>query len=869
MIVVRPRRSAPRDVLRSPRRSLVALVVAAALALAFVLGAASHATGFFAAVARPLLEGGVRAPWNWLRAQATVPTRIEIDVKFEDLRVLEYHRERALRESALFASDDETVPATLRSGDQRVKAKIRLKGDSIAHLQGRKWSFRVDVRGEKSLFGMKRFSLHHPQARNWLAEWIYHRALAREDILSLRYDFVDVSLNGDALGIYALEEHFDKRLIEHRRRREGPILRFDENLLWLQAHEQLRPFLGSATSDVGSFAASAIDAFRTGATLADPVLREELRAGAALLEGFRKGDLSTHDVFDVERLATYLALTDLLGAEHGARWHNLRFYYNPLTLRLEPIGFDGSSVATTFLQSMDRVARDPEGRHFVIDRPFARRLFADAAFYARYLGELERIAQPSYLDDLLAALEPDLTTALRTLHREFPQVEVPEALLRRNQAYVRSLLDPPAVLRARAESEAGAVGLRVANLQPLPVEVVAVRWRSEDGAQDGQVKLETALWLDGRSAGELAEWTELPAAGVPADVPLALVHRWPGTTHLAESPVTPWAPRAPSALADDPTRAAPNADAFPFLERDAETRTYTILRGPWSLREDLRLPAGFTLRAGPGTRLDLLEGAMVLVRGPLELLGEADAPVRVTSSDATGQGVFVLSAGGESRLRHVEFAGLGAPERPGWPVTGAVTFYESPLDARHVSFTGNRSEDALNVVRGRFSLDDVYFADTASDAFDGDFTEGRIVNSRFARTGNDAIDVSGSSVDVDNVVIEAAGDKGISTGEASELRAERVRILGANLALASKDLSSLWVKGVTLRDCTWAVAAFQKKAEFGPARVEIEGYDADPAGPHLIERGSAASIDGVALGFADDRDIKAILYEETDDVAAR
>ena len=99
-----------------------------------------------------------------------------------------------------------------------MRVKIRLKGDGIDHLRGEKWSFRVRARGEGTLLGMKQFSLHHPRVRNWAYEWLGHRAMRREGVVSLRYKFVDLSLNGKSLGIYALEEHFEKRLIGETRR---------------------------------------------------------------------------------------------------------------------------------------------------------------------------------------------------------------------------------------------------------------------------------------------------------------------------------------------------------------------------------------------------------------------------------------------------------------------------------------------------------------------------------------------------------------------------------------------------------------------------------------------------------------------------
>ena len=32
-----------------------------------------------------------------------------------------------------------------------------------------------------------------------------------------------------------------------------------------------------------------------------------------------------------------------MGAQHGAMWNNTRYYYNPITSKLEPIGFDGEA----------------------------------------------------------------------------------------------------------------------------------------------------------------------------------------------------------------------------------------------------------------------------------------------------------------------------------------------------------------------------------------------------------------------------------------------------------------------------------------------------------------------------------------------
>ena len=868
MLVRRPaRKGLPglRSLRGGGRTATIAVLLLAWGVLAFFVGAAAQQTGFFGVVVRPTLEAGIAAPGNWLRARLANPTRIDLDVKFEDYRQLGFARERAIEQEAMFAGENDYVPARIRSGDEDVKIRIRLKGDSIAHLMGDKWSFRVDVRGEGTLFGMKRFSLHHPGTRNYLGEWIYHRALRREGVIGLRYEFVELHLNGKNLGIYALEEHFDKRLVEHNRRREGPILRFDEDLMWREAHHQIRPFRARAeTTGYGDYEVAPVDGFRTSRTLADPAARKNYLAAVQLLEAFRAGELTTPEVFDEDLLATYFALVDLLGAEHGARWHNLRLYFNPVTSRLEPIGFDGLCTAITSLSAVDQTRIDRHGHVTTGDRPLQRAIFSDLGFYARYLAELERISDPAYLDALLADLQPDLDEALAILHREFPQVRVPEALFRSNQQYLRSVLDPVATIRAARSPESASA--EVGNLQRLPAEILGVEIPGEAAER---IDLDEPLVLLPRAPGEPVSWQSLPVAVAP-EGPLNVVFRILGTTRTRRTGLTPYVERHPGSSAESPTRAAENATAFEFVTVSDDGSVLAIRPGHWRIESDFVVGPGRVVRVGPGTRLDLGSGAAILSHSPFEWRGTADAPIVVESSDATGRGVTVLGAQALSRLEHVRFRGLRPPEFPGWTLTGAVTFYESPLELEHVEFLSNVAEDSLNVIRGDFALREVTFRNTTSDALDVDFGRGHIESSRFFDSGNDAIDVSGSDVEVRDVLVERAGDKGVSTGEASDLVASHLRIHGANVALASKDQSTLIVRDVELRDCRWAVAAFQKKSEFGPARIEVEGMKAPPGFETLVERGSDARIDGVPVPPADDRDIKAILYGDGDDqLAAR
>ena len=205
----------------------------------------------------------------------------------------------------------------------------------------------------------------------------------------------------------------------------------------------------------------------------------------------------------------------------------------------------------------------------------------------------------------------------------------------------------------------------------------------------------------------------------------------------------------------------------------------------------------------------------------------------------------MLNCKDTSRLAYCRFAGLSNPSTYGWSVSGAVNFYEAPVNIAHCVFTGNRCEDGLNVIRCHVEMDDVVFSHTQSDAFDGDFVKGVIKNCQFNDLGNDAIDVSGSELSVENVVIEKAGDKGLSAGENSHLKATRILIKNSEIALAAKDNSTLEISDSKLINNALAFTAFQKKPEFGPAEmlassVDLNGNKVD----FLIENRSSLKLNG-------------------------
>ena len=144
--------------------------------------------------------------------------RISIDIKHKHWESLKIQREMSLKAGKFIRFKDNYVPAKIRFKNKSHKARVRFKGQTIVHIKEDKWSYRIILKKGKTLFGMKQFSIQHPSQRNWLYEKIIHLAMKREGLLGLRYDFIYVTINGKNMGLYALEEHFEKRLVENNRR---------------------------------------------------------------------------------------------------------------------------------------------------------------------------------------------------------------------------------------------------------------------------------------------------------------------------------------------------------------------------------------------------------------------------------------------------------------------------------------------------------------------------------------------------------------------------------------------------------------------------------------------------------------------------
>ena len=436
------------------------------------------------------------------------------------------------------------VPAVLRIGNDALRVRLRLKGDRTSQWHSpERWSFRVEVLDGQTLFGMKRFSLNKPIHRNYIYEWLYHAALRHEGLIALRYRFVSLAVNGLPQGVYAIEEHFDKRLVENNRRREGPLLKYGEDNF----------SNGRFIQDMDLWAQMPVIPYeRTKWRKLNPNM---VAHTAGLLDRFRSGVLPLSEVFDVELLARFFAVCDILETFHGSVPKSVRFYYNPITARLEPVGFDGHFNDKQYPVLTAELSDFRNEKGFWNYGPWYRAIFErdigdNLAFWNAYVANLERLSDPGWLDSFFKKIGADLENNLDFLYTEFPFADLfsthpatglrpmfyfSRDVLENRQQFVRARLKRSGGVAARIE-KASPLIIRIANGRRLPVEIRQV----VSGNRIYRPRQRTILAGKTRYAHSEERTIAFVATDETAERGDEVIYSLPGSDHLMRTGLTFW-----------------------------------------------------------------------------------------------------------------------------------------------------------------------------------------------------------------------------------------------------------------------------------------------------------------------------------------
>ncbi len=777
------------------------------------------------------------------------PKHLDLDISKKGLDKLDKKKNQARRVGILVSADDDWVNAKIKAPDGTTAQKValRLKGDWLDHL-GKKTGYRIKIRKGDTWERMRVFSIHHPKSRSYLNEYVLHKFWEQADILTTRYDFLNVSINGENQGVYALEEHFDKILLEYQKRREGPIVKYAEDTFWqyIQKQSEYRLPMNNELAGPGKDLATApVESFQMEKTAATSKLRAQFEVARNLLDKYRTGELPAEEVFDLDRMARYYAILEIMQAYHSLHWNNQRFYYNPATGKLEPVGYDGFATEPIVLDRLVGEAALNSQRQDADKIEY--RIFKSPEFVKLYLQHLEQYSDLKFINRFLASVRPDTERLRELIQTDEPAYYFDEKKIvyRSQKIHAKIHPYPETALRSFTQSQGnGSRILGLINMHSFPVEVVGYSMLKGDCTENliaplvlegfhhrtllnEPIKAEQPLRTETKeklfkSSLNKQDQQKMSALTVPEGAEY-VCFRTLGMDSVFQTKIK----NVPAPTNNFPRiamREKVDLDTVSFLQIDGEF--VNVLPGEHRVAEHLVIPEKYTLRIGEGTTLDFVKRAGLVSYGPVEIYGKEENPVLFTSSDKTANGFSVLQAGPrKSTLRYVIFDNFNTLDYSGWTLTGAVNFYESPVDIDHSVFRNNHCEDGLNIVRSDFELKNSTVINTPFDGLDVDFSKGVIRNCSFRDTDNDGMDFSGSNIVVERATVDNAGDKGLSVGEETDVVVKWMWVNGATIGVAAKDLSTVLIHQITLDNCEQGFAAYQKKAEYGGSKIVVNNVD--------------------------------------------
>jgi len=774
--------------------------------------------------------------------------RIEIPKSAMD-SIIDF-RNTALKQDIISSDLKSYFQATIRINGKQYPVSLRIKGDWVDHLEGDKWSFRIKIKGNNAYQGMKKFSIQDPSTRSFMMEWFAHKLFEKEDILTTRYQYKLVYINGVNKGVYALEEHFDKRLLEYRNRREGPIVKFDESGIWqarLNQKETGEPF-----KKYPYLESAEILPFSKKRTRKSPTLLKQFMMAKSHMDRYRNLDKEIEEYLDIDKMARFLALCEVMNATHGLIWHNQRNYLNPVKGCLEPIAFD---CFTTHLKVHHELLGKATRWRSDADFTILDALFLNPTFDKLYVKYLTKFTQKSYFNEALKEFDKDVKHYETLLSDEYPMHKLDRDYFETNRKNVEEKLANykklPPVSRKVNKADIYKNTKQVALFDKAALNVYTIQSDSLSSKlyfenyllSDIEImgyatKVNKKLVFPFSKAFRLKPYQQKSSSVSKtfAFVPKYIYYKTSFTgDSLIRTKVSAFPPtKFVNTLGSGAKPLSHSNDSIVIMEK-----------GNYTFNSTVYFPRNKKLIIKEGVRINLTNNARFVSYSPVEIKGSKENPVEFFTTDAKGGGLVVLPEGKEVTLEHVNFSGLTAGNNENWVLTGAVTVYEGQVKISNCTFQNNKSEDALNLIRCDFEMSNCIISNTQSDGFDADFCRGSITNCEFNNTGNDCIDFSGSQISIESCEINGSGDKGISGGERSSLSVLDCDIKNASIAIASKDNSKITVENTSITNCSYAFAAYQKKSEFSPSSLIVRNTSLkNVSSERLIELDSKITIDG-------------------------
>lgn len=756
--------------------------------------------------------------FNYFSSLNSSSNPIIIDIKFKHLDRLNDFINLSSKRGYIFEDvKSEDFPGKLTYDGNTFKVKISLTGQYLDHIKSNKNSFNIEVKDGLTIMGMSKFKLLIPSTRGYLADWIGHELQKREGLIVPRFDFKELRVNGENLGVFGVEEMYNVDLIENNNLRDGIIFKpsFDNiNILNLKKISS------------------------------DSLLVKRVESLKKMWQSFINNEIPVEKIFDVEKFAIDYATTDLISGIHSKFLLNLRYYYNPVTNLIEPISREFGFLRNSYeLTGQDKThvfleALNEDSELTKPDKDFHNLLFTSNKLKKIYLEKLNQYSEKSYLDLFFNSISTEMYEKEKILYKDNPFYSYPKRFLYENQKIIKEYLSPVNItVSGEIIKQNRDLSLNVNNKLNLPIEVISLNLN-----KNILYPIESTVVSSNKISNVKFDLKD----EILNINDIKFKFKILGDTIVFEKYVTKF---NQNFISFNPSTMSESFLETGFLKQDSITNIFKISSGNYIIDKTYLIPGGLNIVFEEDVNIDFVNGGGLISYSAIDFNGTELYPIKISSSDSVNTGLTFINTKKTSNFKNVIISNLSNYSSSNYNLTGAMTFYQSDVIFRQCTISDNFSgDDLLNIFRSKFEIIESNFFNSFSDALDADFCEGIIIDSKFINSGNDAIDISGTRLELSNLYIDKAQDKALSAGENSFIKGFGINISNSEIAICGKDLSTINISDFTLKNNKIGITAFQKKSKFGPGFLNLfNGIIDENEIDFLIEKNSIAYLNNNIL----------------------
>ena len=806
---------------------------------------------------------------------------LKIDIRFKNLIELRKIRNEALAINVILSEKKKYFPAKIYFNNKEYRADIKLKGARTDHIyQDKQWSFKVKLKDNKFINGMKEFSITKFSSRQFPDSVFFSSYLKRYNFKTPNFFTFKIKFNGDNWGPMLIEEHYSKSYKETKSLRDIPIMTYSDgsSLEIISAYESIfnkdfpdhveeflglinhkRKILTQAFNLKRYIKKNDINSFNL-ISFAKTIHEVSLTDKNKFENNFEK-------FLDVDQMALLIAHNLIWGEAHSLGDDNFRIYVDPFSEKIKYIPTDhmADMVEIGNLNSVIQLLNS--FHHFSL-------LLNNLELRKKYLNYLNLLEQDlTYQNQLINNIcfkyinycknRVKIENAKKNINF-LKEYEFKIFQKSKKRIFDLSKFSPSEIsslkktynqfdyqdLSVRVFEDGT---LEIYNLTPFNIIIEEINI-VDDYKKLGKNCNNHNFKIKKKIAKSLNE--KFNKISINLNNKFCIMQKVTIKTNSnnARKNISTYVEssnyKSENYNTNDPEKILP---LFEIKNNEIIVNSgKIIIEEPIVIRNK-----DFLIKKG--VELVFKKKAYIYISdGNLRIMGTKNYPVTLKSFEDNWGGIYVAN----SKRSFINYANIFNTDyfnHKNIMLTGGVNFYNSNIDIFNSNLISSKAEDSINFINSNFNFNSTSISNTFSDGIDSDFSSGKIVQSEFEKIMGDGIDLSGSNILIKNTSLSLIGDKAISIGEKSNVKVQNLNISNSRYGIANKDESKLQGNSIKILNSTdYDILAFTKKPYYSYSTLKLDDVEYDIK-KSLIQTGHQGKINNLNLN-TQNIDVKS-LYE--------